>query len=207
MNEDLLNKLKNFKVNGNHLMIMSLVRAGESVKEFAWTFQVKMAEFQYLVRKGLMEIERVGNTFDFENASLTKLGEKMLGELESYISTEGVSTSTEKVDKIKKEEDLEWLEEWRDLFKDKKPGGAGNKQGCYKKMKVFLKENPDVTKEEIFAAAEAYFESLDSLKYMQQADYFISKGTGQNVSSRLSQWVEYVKEEGTQQKQDWHETI
>jgi hypothetical protein len=207
MNEDLLNKLKNFKVNGNHLMIMSLVKAGESVKEFAWTFQVKMAEFQYLVRKGLMEIERVGNTFDFENASLTKLGEKMLGELESYISTEGVSTSTEKVDKIKKEEDLEWLEEWRDLFKDKKPGGAGNKQGCYKKMKVFLKENPDVTKEEIFAAAEAYFESLDSLKYMQQADYFISKGTGQNVSSRLSQWVEYVKEEGTQQKQDWHETI
>jgi hypothetical protein len=207
MNEDLLNKLKNFKVNGNHLMIMSLVKAGESVKEFAWTFQVKMAEFQYLVRKGLMEIERVGNTFDFENASLTKLGEKMLGELESYISTEGVSTSTEKVDKIKKEEDLEWLEEWRDLFKDKKPGGAGNKQGCYKKMKVFLKENPDVTKEEIFAAAEAYFDSLDSLKYMQQADYFISKGTGQNVSSRLSQWVEYVKEEGTQQKQDWHETI
>ena len=207
MNEDLLNKLKNFKVNGNHLMIMSLVKAGESVKEFAWTFQVKMAEFQYLVRKGLMEIERVGNTFDFENASLTKLGEKMLDELESYISTEGVSTSTEKVDKIKKEEDLEWLEEWRDLFKDKKPGGAGNKQGCYKKMKVFLKENPDVTKEEIFAAAEAYFDSLDSLKYMQQADYFISKGTGQNVSSRLSQWVEYVKEEGTQQKQDWHETI
>lgn len=207
MNEDLLNKLKNFKVNGNHLMIMSLVKAGESVKEFAWTFQVKMAEFQYLVRKGLMEIERVGNTFDFENASLTKLGEKMLGELESYISTEGVSTSTEKVEKIKKEEDLEWLEEWRDLFKDKKPGGAGNKQGCYKKMKVFLKENPDVTKEEIFAAAEAYFDSLDSLKYVQQADYFISKGTGQNVSSRLSQWVEYVKEEGTQQKQDWHETI
>ena len=207
MNENLLNKLKNFKVNGNHLMIMSLVKAGESVKEFAWTFQVKMAEFQYLVRKGLMEIERVGNTFDFENASLTKLGEKMLDELESYISTEGVSTSTEKVDKIKKEEDLEWLEEWRDLFKDKKPGGAGNKQGCYKKMKIFLKENPDVTKEEIFAAAEAYFDSLDSLKYMQQADYFISKGTGQNVSSRLSQWVEYVKEEGTQQKQDWHEAI
>lgn len=207
MNEDLLNKLKNFKVNGNHLMIMSLVKTGESVKEFAWTFQVKMAEFQYLVRKGLMEIERVGNTFDFENASLTKLGEKMLDELERYSSDEKVSTQTEKVNKIKKEEDLDWLEEWRDLFKDKKPGGSGNKQGCYKKMKVFLKENPDVTKEEIFAAAEAYFDSLDNLKYMQQADYFISKGTGQNVSSRLSQWVEYVKEQGIQQKQDWHETI
>lgn len=207
MNENLLNKLKNFKINGNHLMIMSLLKAGESVKEFAWTFQVKMTEFQYLIRKGVLEMERVGNTFNFDKASLTKLGEKMLDELEKYSSDEKVSTSTQKINKIKKEEDLDWLEEWRDLFKDKKPGGAGNKQGCYKKMKVFLNENPDVTKEEIFAAAEAYFDSLDNLKYMQQADYFISKGTGQNVSSRLSQWVEYVKEEGLQQKQDWHETI
>ena len=207
MNDNLLNKLKNFKLNGNHLMIMSLLKAGDSIKEFAWTFQVKMAEFQYLIRKGFLEMERVGNTFDFENASLTKLGERMLDEIANSFTKGETTTSTQKVEKIKEEENLDWLEEWRDLFKDKKPGGAGNKQGCYKKMKMFLKENPDVTKEEIFAAAEAYFDSLDSLKYMQQADYFISKGTGQNISSRLSQWVEFVKEEGLHTKQDWHETI
>lgn len=74
-----------------------------------------------------------------------------------------------------------WIEEWRDLW----PSGVktmgrpvrGDKQGCAKKMKAFLKENPSYTKEEIFDATKVYIfnRQLDNYNAMTCADYFIYK--------------------------------
>lgn len=198
MIENLLKKLKNYKINGNHLMIISLLYNGESIKEFAAQYMVKLAEFQYLIRKGYIKMDRGSESFRFETAKLTPLGESVY---------EAINTVEEVEKNTHNSNELDWIDEWRDLFKDKKPGGAGNKQGCLKKMEIFLKENPTVTKDEIFLATDAYFNSLDNLKYMQQADYFIYKGTGRDSSSRLGQWVEFVREEGITGKVQWHETI
>jgi hypothetical protein len=87
----------------------------------------------------------------------------------------------------------EWIEDFRTLFKGKKPGAMGDKKGCLMKMKRFLKENPTVTKEEIFTATESYIQSCasDRYKYMQRSDYFIFKqDVHKGETSNLAAWID-----------------
>lgn len=75
----------------------------------------------------------------------------------------------------------DWIEEWRNLFpKGIKSGGyplRGSKKGCLRKMKKFLKENPTITKDEIFHATEKYLNERkkENYEYTKVADYFIEK--------------------------------
>lgn len=89
-----------------------------------------------------------------------------------------------------------WIEEWRNLFPAKVESGGrpvkGSKQGCIKKMKSFLKNNPEVTKEEIFEATRIYVfdRKRNDYKFMVTADYFIEK----NNVSLLESLIEKFKE-------------
>jgi hypothetical protein len=93
----------------------------------------------------------------------------------------------------------EWIEEWRDLFpKGVKSGNRpvrGDRKGVYTKMKVFVKNNPKVTKEQIIDATRQYVfdANLKSYQYMICADYFISK----NGSSMLGAMIEDVEDRGS----------
>lgn len=74
-----------------------------------------------------------------------------------------------------------WIEEWRNLW----PVGVktmgrpvrGDKQGCLNKMRDFVKNHPNYTKEQIFDATRLYIfdRQLDNYNAMTCADYFIYK--------------------------------
>jgi len=88
-----------------------------------------------------------------------------------------------------------WIEEWREIFpKGSNSSGfryRGDKQGCIKKMKVFLRKNNEVTKDQIITATAKYVEKHRYGKFMQQAHYFIEK----NGASALLGEVESLSEE------------
>ena len=87
-----------------------------------------------------------------------------------------------------------WVDtEYRILFRNLRPDRAGSSVSCLKRMKDFFKENPEVRKDDVIAAAKLYISELTNPDYLQGADYFIKKGVGSNVTSRLSEYLERIK--------------
>lgn len=92
----------------------------------------------------------------------------------------------------------DWITEWRSLWPSKVKSASrpviGDKQGVLKKMTLFVKENKEYTKQEIFDATKAYLyeKERDSHRYMTCADYFISK----DGSSMLASWIETIRLNG-----------
>lgn len=95
-----------------------------------------------------------------------------------------------------------WVLEWRDLFKSIRGDAGGDKKACIIKMKKFFAANPDVRQHEVFEAANLYLDDFrykkTNLKFLQQADYFISKAVvEENKSvkrSRLEIYLELVRD-------------
>ena len=88
-------------------------------------------------------------------------------------------------------EDLEnWFDSWYELF----PKGVKNgnylirsgKAGCIKKLKKFIKEYPEYTKDIVMRATEEYVAHcrVNRWAYMQLAQYFIEKEGMSNLASR-----------------------
>lgn len=105
---------------------------------------------------------------------------------------------------ILKKTDLDcesWIEEWRNLFPPKvKSGGylvRGDKNGVLKKMKNFIKNNPEFTKDIIFKATENYIKSKkkDGYNYMKLAHYFIEKDNVSELASLCEQLINSTNEE------------
>lgn len=90
-------------------------------------------------------------------------------------------------------EDLGWLEEYIELFMIKNPQRGRHKKEVNLRMTKFLKENVNVTSNEILSATEFYLENTDPI-YVKQPHYFISKGSGSNKTSFLTEWLEKDKE-------------
>lgn len=87
----------------------------------------------------------------------------------------------------------DWIEEYRKLFKGVKIGVMGDPKACLNKMKEFLSEN-NYTKQQILDATKKYIATTDP-RFLQQADYFISKRMGDGVlTSRLRNYCEEVSE-------------
>ena len=93
----------------------------------------------------------------------------------------------------------EFIEEYRNLWKGLKVGSLGSYRTCYDKMKRWMSENPNYSKEDILKAARIYIKSLDNYQYLQQADYFIFKKDGKDENSRLSAFIEEKEVDNT----DW----
>ena len=90
-----------------------------------------------------------------------------------------------------------WIQDWRDLFPSGSRDGypyKGDKQGCIKKMKEFIKNYPEFTKEDIFNATIKYVSEhkMKGFTSMQQAHYFIEK----NKISNLAGLCESILERG-----------
>ena len=93
----------------------------------------------------------------------------------------------------------EFIEEYRNLWKGLKVGSLGSYKTCYDKMKRWMSENPNYSKDDILKAARIYIKSLDNYQYLQQADYFIFKKDGKDENSRLSAFIDEHEPNNT----DW----
>lgn len=83
---------------------------------------------------------------------------------------------------------------FRRLFKGLKPGAMGSKGNCTKKLIRWLNQNPEYSMEDVIKATKLYIASLKGdYRYLQQADYFISKKHGKDdETSRLSAFIEEI---------------
>lgn len=70
-----------------------------------------------------------------------------------------------------------WIQDFRNLFKGKKNGAMGQKILCVARMKEFISENPEYSKDDILRATEKYIQDKASSNYMylRFAHYFIKK--------------------------------
>lgn len=83
-----------------------------------------------------------------------------------------------------------FIEEYRNLWKNARAGTMGNSKSCKEKLLRFMQEYPEYSKEQIMRSARAYHRSVDDMKYLQRADYFIYKKDKFGESSRLLDFIE-----------------
>jgi len=112
-------------------------------------------------------------------------------------STESIGSIKNKI-KIKKSSRAislgldDFIKEFRNLWKGLKPGSMGSEKACKDKMYKWMQDNPSYNKEDIIKAAKLYIKSLDDLKFLQQADYFVYKKDAHGESSRLSAFIDEI---------------
>lgn len=109
-----------------------------------------------------------------------------------------------KSDRLLENEVNTFIEEFRNKWKGLKPGSMGSLSACKDKMKRWMFENPNYSKDQILKAAEIYIHSLNNYDYLQQADYFIYKKDAHGESSRLSAFIDEIDNIHTE---DWTSTL
>ena len=119
--------------------------------------------------------------------------------IESNYSNYKEKKITKKSNRVINEGFDEFIEEYRNLWKGLKVGSLGSYKTCYDKMKRWVSENPNYSKDDILKAARIYIKSLDNYQYLQQADYFIFKKDGKDENSRLSAFIDEHEPNNT----DW----
>lgn len=100
--------------------------------------------------------------------------------------------TTDNITKEVKSRLNEFRLKWRDATNNRKPGIMGSKKACEEKLIQWMKENPEYSFDQVLAAADLYLDSVENIKYIQRADYFISKKEGTTVSSRLSAFIDEI---------------
>ncbi|MDV7392229.1 hypothetical protein RZS08_12775, partial [Arthrospira platensis SPKY1] len=60
----------------------------------------------------------------------------------------------------------QWIQEWRNLFKEYNPARSGNLKTCITRMKVFFSENPEVRVEDIMEATKFYMNNVSDAQYL-----------------------------------------
>jgi hypothetical protein len=117
---------------------------------------------------------------------------------DTELSVISVRSLGENVFKVEDTNVKDWIQEYRNIFKGIKPGSMGDSIACLVKMDKFLKVYHEYNKETILEAAKLYIDSLDDFRFIQRADYFISKADVDRVKeSRLASFCEEVKEGNT----------
>lgn len=114
----------------------------------------------------------------------------------------------EKIDIISKrterevnEEIKQRVQEYRNLFKGYKAGSMGSLTNCKNNLSKFLKNNPDYTFNDIIKATKIYINSVDNLKYLHRADYFIYKE--QKDKTVVSTLEAYIDESEDKSDNEW----
>lgn len=114
-----------------------------------------------------------------------------------FVSIEGIASITnkktiKKSDRALTEGMIEFVKDYRALWKGLKPGSMGSDHTCKDKLIKWMKLNPSYSKEDILKAAKIYVKSVDNYQYLQQADYFIFKKDAFGESSRLSSFIDEI---------------
>lgn len=131
---------------------------------------------------------------------LRELGKKII-ELAIDIKIEE-KKQIESYDKHKLEDLVDKI---REKFKGLKRGAMGDREALIEKLTRWRINNPTVTTDEILEAITNYLDSQSNLTYLQRADYFIYKKSGQTETSRLSIWIDELKTPS--ENSDWASQI
>lgn len=86
----------------------------------------------------------------------------------------------------------EWCKDWMSGFGKRNPDRRGDKTSVVARMKEFFSKNPEVRKEDIYAARDLYFKSVSDNQYLKSSHKFIYDGMGKTKSSMLQQYVDTV---------------
>jgi hypothetical protein len=102
-----------------------------------------------------------------------------------------------------------WIDDYRNLFKNTRPGAMGDKNACITKMQRFL-SSYEYSKEDVLKAAKYYVSTCakDNYKYITNADYLISKeDAAGNITCKLLPFIEETKSESFVETGDFTKSI
>lgn len=103
------------------------------------------------------------------------------------------TATTIKEKKLDLNKDIDWLNDYRKIFKAARNGNMGNKGQCIAKMNQFMHDYPEYNKGIIMKAAKSYIdECVRNDRFARQADYFISKTENGIKFSELEDWCDRV---------------
>lgn len=103
-----------------------------------------------------------------------------------------------------------WIDEYRALFKGKKPGCIGDRDMAIKNMTWLLTTYPQYTKEDVMKAAKYYISTCakDGYKYLVRSNYFLSKEDASgNKSHQILTFLEETKAEEFIEPEDFTKNI
>ena len=88
----------------------------------------------------------------------------------------------------------DFVKTYIEMFKNVSNKVPGSVTESTVRFQKFFRENPDVTVQNVLDATELYLKEVDP-NYIMFPHYFITKGTGTNRTSMLSNYVDRIKEE------------
>lgn len=103
-----------------------------------------------------------------------------------------------------------WIDEYRELFKGKKPGCFGLRDMAIKNMTWLLTEYPQYTKEDVLRAAKYYISTCakEGYKYLIKSHYFISKEKSPTETTHeILTYLEETKDESFTESSDFTKSI
>jgi len=163
--------------------------------ETMWSLLEKQGILQQWYDEGLLVTKK--NITFWTPKALELLGlEESIGGVN--LNNQAPTTKAKEVTSSKATEMLTWLDDFAIKFSVKNIGVAGkggNMKAIAKKMHLFLSEY-DYTKEEILAGVDLYLDNLkrtNSMAFVQEAHYFISKIHGGITISNLSKWCDEAR--------------
>jgi len=104
----------------------------------------------------------------------------------------------------------EWIDEYRELFKGKKPGCIGDREMAVKNMTWLLTTYPQYTKEDVMKAAKYYISTCakDGYRYLVRSHYFLSKeDNAGNKTHMVLTYLEEIKTEEFVQPEEFTKNI
>ncbi len=139
---------------------------------------------------GILERKLFIKIVDIDNSIKYILREKAKLLIES-LKVEDKDIYREKSENVKSITSFEqFVKNYRNLWNGLKPGAMGSKADCENKMRKWMINNPEYSQDDIMKAARSYINSVNDLRFLQQADYFIYKKDKYTESSRLSALID-----------------
>ena len=96
------------------------------------------------------------------------------------------------------DDNWKWINEYRSIFEKIGKEYKGDEKGVLQKLKKYFSEHPEVRKEDVLEAALLYTypfaNKQNNPKFMTNANYFINKKVDGVYQSKLSQYLEILKE-------------
>lgn len=133
-----------------------------------------------LIREGYLILKNKNENYEnIDNLIITEKGIELLKGNINYKETDSCEN---------------WINEYRDLFKNINKTRVGDKKDCIRKMNKFLKEY-NTTKKEVLEATNYYINHLESSLYIKDASNFIYYNFEKpNETSPLSTYLEQIGE-------------
>lgn len=192
---------------------MNIVLSKEELEKHS----VTIVEFVNLLKaaKLIEDVISHSDLLTLEKKGLVKLNEEEFvvrdkgQELIDLFKIESFNTKTRRIKKIVKassrritDDIKDHLKEYRGVFKGLKAGAMGDPTACREKLSRWFENNPEYTMKDVINAAKTYVNSVNDIRYLRRADYFIYKKeqNGEEVST-LSAIVDDVENYNSQE--DW----